>query len=183
MEQVRKSSVVHLASRLDGVALGERGRDEVAFGQDVLDLKFLDVDRFPDLAKEFRDPGVAFEVAPENRIGGDVRAPEHVVRSNARIESRSPRPNASYALNALALFSFSWIVLSIVLSIGLTVLLNVAMRAFPNGQRRLEERAEGWLAAPPDEPPRVRVFFPGKAMLIGSIGLTVLLNVVTALAR
>lgn len=74
--------------------------------------------------------------------------------------------------------------LSLVLSVVLTVALNLAVRAFPNGRRRVEERAASWLEAPPEErPSRVRVFFPWKAMIIGSIALTVLLNVVAALAR
>ena len=74
--------------------------------------------------------------------------------------------------------------MSLVLSLVLTVGLNLAARAFPNSRRGFEERAAGRLEAQPDrEPPKVRVLFPWKAMLIGSIALTVLLNVITALGR
>jgi hypothetical protein len=77
----------------------------------------------------------------------------------------------------------SWIVVSLVLSLVLTVVLNLGVRAFPNGSRRFEDRTEQWMASRADGGPRVRVFFPWKAMLIGSIVLTVLLNVIAALAR
>ncbi|MEY2426418.1 MAG: hypothetical protein QOI61_1990 [Actinomycetota bacterium] len=78
----------------------------------------------------------------------------------------------------------SWLVLSLVLSVALTVVLNLGVRAFPNGPRRLQERADSWVAAQPqDRSPRVRVFFPWKAMLIGSVVLTVLVNLIAALAR
>jgi hypothetical protein len=78
----------------------------------------------------------------------------------------------------------SWLVLSLVLSIVLTVVLNLGARAFPNGSRRLGERGAEWVASRPAyESRRVRVFFPWKAMLIASIALTVLVNVVAALAR
>ncbi len=78
----------------------------------------------------------------------------------------------------------SWLVLSLVLSIVLTVVLNLGVRAFPNGSRRVGERGERWLADRAlDDSPRVRVFFPWKAMLLGSIVLTVLVNVIAALAR
>lgn len=71
---------------------------------------------------------------------------------------------------------------SLVASIVLTVLLNVVPRLFPNAaekaerklQESMEERAR---SAEHGEPqPRVRVFFPWKAMLIISIVLTVVLN-------
>jgi hypothetical protein len=75
-------------------------------------------------------------------------------------------------------------VLSLVLSVVLTVALNLGVRAFPNRSRQLGERSEQWFAdRAVDDGPRVRVFFPWKAMLIGSIGLTVLVNVIAALAR
>ncbi len=78
----------------------------------------------------------------------------------------------------------NWLVLSIVLSIVLTVVLNLGVRAFPNGPRRLQERADSWVERQADDSsPRVRVFFPWKAMLIGSIVLTVLLNLIAAVTR
>lgn len=78
----------------------------------------------------------------------------------------------------------SWLVLSLVSSIVLTVVLNLGVRAFPNGGRRIEERTERWFESRRvDDAPRVRVFFPWKAMLIGSIALTVIVNLLAALAR
>ncbi|MBA2610262.1 MAG: hypothetical protein H0U92_15095 [Actinobacteria bacterium] len=77
----------------------------------------------------------------------------------------------------------SWLVMSLVLSIVLTVGLNLGVRAFPNGARRMEERTGDRVARRTIDAPRVRVFFPWKAMLIGSIVLTVLVNLIAALAR
>ncbi len=78
----------------------------------------------------------------------------------------------------------SWLVLSLVLSVVLTLVLNLGVRAFPGGPRRLQQRADTWLADAADDPsPRVRVFFPWKAMLVGSVVLTVLVNLVAALTR
>ena len=78
----------------------------------------------------------------------------------------------------------SWLVLSLVLSVVLTVALNVGVLAFPSGTRRLPQRTDAWLdTRAVHHSPRVRVFFPWKAMLIGSVVLTVLVNLVAALAR
>ncbi|HKY13706.1 MAG TPA: hypothetical protein VJM33_02185 [Microthrixaceae bacterium] len=71
-----------------------------------------------------------------------------------------------------------WLVLSVVL----TLLLNVAIRLWPGPAQRGAERLVDWTerqeASKPDaEPGRVRVFVPWKAMLIVSIGLTIVLNV------
>lgn len=81
---------------------------------------------------------------------------------------------------------------SIVLSVVATVLLNVVPRLFPRqtqsiGQRideRVSDMTERSTDGRPGETghdrsggPSVRVFFPWKAMLIGSVVLTVLLNV------
>lgn len=78
---------------------------------------------------------------------------------------------------------------SIVLSVVATVLLNVVPRLFPRQSqslgRRLDERLTDMAErTPPGEQsdgPRVQVFFPWRAMLIGSVLLTVLLNVVPRL--
>ena len=72
----------------------------------------------------------------------------------------------------------SWLALSIVLSIVLTIVLNVAIRAFPDTGRRMNERLTRM--AERDEPgrSRVRVIFPWKAMLIGSLLLTIAINLV-----
>jgi hypothetical protein len=71
--------------------------------------------------------------------------------------------------------------MSVVASIVLTAVINVALRIFPRSGRRLEEalsRAIEGTRPPDDEAtsPRVRVVFPWRLMLIGSLLLTVLLN-------
>ena len=67
----------------------------------------------------------------------------------------------------------NWLLLSVLLSIGLTVVLNLGVRLFPSSIERATRR----LAEPVDDGPRVRVFFPWKSMLIASIVLTVVLNI------
>lgn len=68
-----------------------------------------------------------------------------------------------------------WLAVSVVASVVLTVLLNVAARLFPDeserAARRLVERTES-------SDGRVRVWVPWKAMLIGSLLLTVAVNLV-----
>ena len=81
-----------------------------------------------------------------------------------------------------------WLLISVVLSVVLTVVLNVGLRAFPGAGDRAARRMDEW-AAPRVEDrfdsrtpqPRVKVLFPWKAMLIGSLILTVLLNVILTL--
>jgi hypothetical protein len=85
----------------------------------------------------------------------------------------------------------NWLVASIVASVVLTIVLNVGLRAFPGAGDRAARRMETWAAPEPadrDDPyaarrpqRRVRVFFPWKAMLIGSLLLTLLLNVMIRL--
>jgi hypothetical protein len=75
-----------------------------------------------------------------------------------------------------------WLVVSLVTSVVLTVLLNVAVRLWPRAADRGVDRFTDWVdrQAPPrpgDEPGRVRVVVPWKAMIIASVVLTVLLNV------
>jgi hypothetical protein len=79
-----------------------------------------------------------------------------------------------------------WLVVSLVASVVLTVLLNVAVRLWPGAADRSAERITDWAdhqAPPPsdDDQGRVRVIVPWKAMLIASVVLTVLLNVVVRL--
>ena len=70
---------------------------------------------------------------------------------------------------------------SIVASIVLTIVLNVGLRLFPGTARRLhaqvvrrtEQTTDGRRAGS-----NVRVIFPWKAMLIGSLLLTLLINAV-----
>ena len=81
----------------------------------------------------------------------------------------------------------NWLVVSLVASVVLTIVLNVAIRLWPGaadrGTRQLDDWAQRQDAAEfGDGPDRVRVIVPWKAMLLGSIALTVLLNVVLRLA-
>ena len=72
---------------------------------------------------------------------------------------------------------------SIVGSVVLTVLLNVLPLLFPKAADKAKRKLQDSVAASVEaaergEKPRVRVFFPWKAMLIASIILTILVNVV-----
>ena len=84
-----------------------------------------------------------------------------------------------------------FLIISVVLSVGLTVLLNLMPRLFPNATDKAVRKAEERLTQqhqdagyqpedgqPPANQPSggVKVFFPWKAMLIGSVLLTVVLN-------
>ena len=78
---------------------------------------------------------------------------------------------------------------SIVASIVLTVVCNVAIRAFPgigewvhDRMSRLAERASN---SPRDEthPTGVRFFFPWKSMLIASVTLTLAINLLVLVLR
>jgi len=77
---------------------------------------------------------------------------------------------------------------SIIGSIVLTVIINVLPLIFPNAaakmQRKIEDNARRAIEQHEDNnQPRVKVFFPWKAMLIGSIILTVLINLVGYFSR
>ena len=75
-----------------------------------------------------------------------------------------------------------WLVASVVVSVVLTVVLNVALRAFPGAGDRAARRIEELTTPPPDEPPgdrrRVQVIVPWRAMLVGSLVLTAVVNLV-----
>jgi hypothetical protein len=75
-----------------------------------------------------------------------------------------------------------WLVVSVVLSVVLTVLLNVGLRAFPNAGDRVA-RGLAELTSPNADDARgqdrrVRVFVPWRAMIIGSVILTIVVNLV-----
>ena len=77
----------------------------------------------------------------------------------------------------------NFLITSIVGSIILTVLLNLLPLLFPNAatkvQRQLEENARRMIEQHEDDnQPRVKVFFPWKGMLIGSVVLTILVNLI-----
>jgi len=78
-----------------------------------------------------------------------------------------------------------FLVHSLIASVVLTVLINVLPRLMPNTSRKVErnihEKIEQAFAEDDErkasgDKPRVRVFFPWKAMLIISIVLTVVVN-------
>ncbi len=71
---------------------------------------------------------------------------------------------------------------SLLVSIILTIVLNLAVRAFPNAADRGMRRIDGWAESQSQvqrSDHRARVFFPWKAMLIASIAGTILLNLLT----
>jgi len=81
-----------------------------------------------------------------------------------------------------------FLMFSIVGSIVLTILLNVLPLVFPGTankvQHKIEENARKAIRQhEDDEQPSVKVFFPWKIMLIGSIVLTVLVNLIGYIAR
>ena len=75
-----------------------------------------------------------------------------------------------------------WLVISVGLSVVLTVLLNVALRAFPETARRLVRSLITFTSPSVDDPRtnerRLHVFIPWKAMVLGSLILTIVVNVV-----
>lgn len=81
----------------------------------------------------------------------------------------------------------NFILYSIVGSVVLTLLLNFLPLIFPNfaanAMRKLEESARRTIDQHEDDnQPRVKVFFPWKGMLIGSVILTILVNVLRLFA-
>ena len=82
-----------------------------------------------------------------------------------------------------------WLVVSIVLSIVLTIVVNAFLWLFPGAGKGLSDavarRADDAdrKATQGGDGSRVRVIVPWKAMLIGSLVLTIALNVLLALAR
>jgi hypothetical protein len=82
----------------------------------------------------------------------------------------------------------NFITYSIIGSIVLTIAINVLPLLFPNTaakmQRKIEENARRAIEQHEDDrQPRVKVFFPWKAMLIGSLVLTVLVNLIGFFSR
>jgi len=74
----------------------------------------------------------------------------------------------------------SWLGVSIVLSVVLTVVLNVALRAFPGTSRRIARGVTKHARPAADgtrtNDRRTRVWVPWKAMLVGSVILTIVVN-------
>lgn len=81
-----------------------------------------------------------------------------------------------------------FILYSILASVVLTVVVNILPLLFPNAadkiQRKIEENAKRAIEQHEDDnQPSVKVFFPWKVMLIGSIVLTIVLNLISYFAR
>jgi hypothetical protein len=84
-----------------------------------------------------------------------------------------------------------FLIRSLVASAILTVLLNVGLWLWSRGRRPTGRRDRPRIRRPEPGPveheapirPSVRVYVPWKAMLVLSIGLTILLNAVVALSR
>jgi len=82
----------------------------------------------------------------------------------------------------------NFITYSIIGSIILTIVLNVLPLLFPNAatkiQKKFEKNARRFIEQHEDDnQPRVKIFFPWKAMLIGSLILTVLVNFIGFFSR
>jgi hypothetical protein len=80
----------------------------------------------------------------------------------------------------------SWLALSLIASIVLTIVLNVALGLFPGGADRLRDQLFRLGERPTDETddsrrPRVRVIVPWKAMLLVSLVLTIGVNLLVHL--
>jgi len=78
-----------------------------------------------------------------------------------------------------------WLILSVGLSVILTVLVNVGLRAFPEAAHRLARSFTTFTSPNADartNDRRVRVFTPWKAMVLGSLILTLVVNIVLWIA-
>lgn len=75
-----------------------------------------------------------------------------------------------------------WLVVSVALSVVLTALLNIGLRAFPDTRRRaargLAELTSPALDDAHEHDRRLRVIVPWKAMIVGSVTLTIVVNLV-----
>jgi len=81
----------------------------------------------------------------------------------------------------------TWLGISIVLSLLLTIVLNVGLRLFPDaGSRVARGMTQPRLPSSGEKRPggdRVRLWTPWKAMILGSVILTIALNLVLWIAR
>ena len=81
-----------------------------------------------------------------------------------------------------------FLITSLIASIVLTLALNLLPMLFPNAAAKAEHKIVEKMQETHDNrvnpnTPKVRVFFPWKAMIIISIGLTLAVNLVGFLAR
>jgi hypothetical protein len=81
----------------------------------------------------------------------------------------------------------TWLGISVALSVLLTVILNVGLRLFPNAGRRIARgMTESSLTRAADARRSnggVRLWTPWKAMILGSVILTIVVNLVLWIAR
>jgi hypothetical protein len=82
----------------------------------------------------------------------------------------------------------NFIIYSILASVLLTAALNILPLLFPDAaakvQKKIGENARQAIEQHEDDGrPRVKVFFPWKVMLIGSIVLTILVNLIGSLTH
>ena len=81
----------------------------------------------------------------------------------------------------------TWLGISIALSVLLTVVLNVGLRLFPDAGRRIARGMTQASFPTADEArpsnQRVRLWTPWKAMILGSLILTIVVNLVLWIAR
>ena len=84
-------------------------------------------------------------------------------------------------------WTMQWLAVSLALSVLLTVLLNLGLRVFPNTGRRAAEGltnfARSTVDGESDRTRSVHVWAPWKAMIIGSVVLTIVINVALLLTR
>jgi len=81
-----------------------------------------------------------------------------------------------------------FLITSLIASVVLTLILNLAPALFPKSSQKIEKKVhdklnESLADQEAGNSPRVRVFFPWKAMLLISVVLTVLVNLVGFFSR
>lgn len=81
----------------------------------------------------------------------------------------------------------NFILSSLIVSLVLTVVLNILPMLFPKSSAKVERKihekiSETVARREVDNHSRVRVFFPWKVMLVISVGLTIVVNVISCIA-
>jgi uncharacterized protein YjeT (DUF2065 family) len=81
-----------------------------------------------------------------------------------------------------------FLIISLIASIALTLVLNLLPMLFPNAAAKAERKIVEKMQKTHDNrvdpnTPKMRVFFPWKAMILISIGLTIAVNLVGLLVR
>ncbi len=81
-----------------------------------------------------------------------------------------------------------FLIISLIASIALTLVLNLLPMIFPNAAAKAERKIVEKMQETHDNrvnpnTPKLRVFFPWKAMILISVGLTIAVNLIGFLAR